>query len=299
VIEYGQALEICRNSPETAARMLVDLRGKLPGIEVRQEELETENKRLRKRVDELEQQLAKNSRNSGKPPSTDGFKKPTPKSLRKKGDRNSGGQPGHPGHTLEMADKPDDIEHHRVEHCGCCGRSLAGQTPAGIEKRQVHDLPPIRLVVTEHRAESKRCACGHLNKAKFPEGVNAPAQYGPGVKAAAVYLKHYQFIPYERTCELLADLFGCPMSEGALATILAKAHELAAEPAAKIKTLIERAPVVHFDETSSRVEGKRWWLHSQGRLGQADDRLPCGHEGGRRSIQADVDSSFRNANPVL
>lgn len=267
MIEYGQALEICRNSPETAARMLVELAGKLPGIEARQQELETENKRLRKRVDELEQQLAKNSRNSGKPPSTDGFKKPAPKSLRKKGDRNSGGQPGHPGHTLKMADKPDDIEHHRVEHCGCCGRSLAGQAPAGIEKRQVHDLPPIRLVVTEHRAESKRCTCGHLNKAKFPEGVNAPAQYGPGVKAAAVYLKHYQFIPYERTCELLADLFGCPMSEGALATILAKSHELAAEPAAKIKTLIERAPVVHFDETGSRVEGKRWWMHSASTAG--------------------------------
>jgi transposase len=267
VIEYGQALEICRNSPETAARMLVELAGKLPGIEARQQELETENKRLRKRVDELKQQLAKNSRNSGKPPSTDGFKKPAPKSLRKKGDRNSGGQPGHPGHTLKMADKPDDIEHHRVEHCGCCGRSLAGQAPAGIEKRQVHDLPPIRLVVTEHRAESKRCTCGHLNKAKFPEGVNAPAQYGPGVKAAAVYLKHYQFIPYERTCELLADLFGCPMSEGALATILAKSHELAAEPAAKIKTLIERAPVVHFDETGSRVEGKRWWMHSASTAG--------------------------------
>lgn len=262
MIEYEQALEICRKSPETAARMLVELAGKLPGIEARQQELETENNRLRKRVDELEQQLAKNSRNSGKPPSTDGFKKPAPKSLRKKGRRKTGGQPGHPGHTLEMADKPDEIEHHRVEQCGCCGRSLAGQAPAGIEKRQVHDLPPIRLVVTEHRAESKRCTCGHLNKAEFPEGINAPAQYGPRVKAAAVYLKHYQFIPYDRTCELLADLFGCPMSEGTLATILAKSHELTAETAEKIKTFIERAPVVHFDETGSRVEGKRWWLHS-------------------------------------
>lgn len=267
MIEYGQALEICRKSPEAAARMLVELAGKFPGIEARQQELETENKRLRKRVDELEQQLAKNSRNSGKPPSTDGFKKPAPKSLRKKGRRTTGGQPGHRGHTLEMAEQPDHTEHHRVEHCGCCGRSLADQAPAGIEKRQVHDLPPIRLVVTEHRAESKRCTCGHLNKAGFPEGVNAPAQYGPGVKAAAVYLKHYQFIPYDRTCELLADLFGCPMSEGTLATILAKSHELAAEPAEKIKTLIERAPVVHFDETGSRVEGKRWWLHSASTAG--------------------------------
>ncbi len=270
MIEYEQALDICRNSPETAARMLVELAeltGKIPGIEDRQHRLETENTRLRKRVDELEQQLAKNSRNSSKPPSTDGFKKPSPKSLRKKGQRNTGGQPGHPGHTLQMAENPDHAEHHRVEHCTCCGRSLANQAAAGIEKRQVHDLPPVRLVVTEHRAESTRCSCGHLNKADFPEGVNAPVQYGPGVKAAAVYLKHYQFIPYDRTCELLSDLFGCPMSEGTLATIISKSHELAAEPAEKIKTLIELAPVVHFDETGSRVEGKRWWLHSASTAG--------------------------------
>jgi len=82
------------------------------------------------------------------------------------------------------------------------------------------------------------------------------------VKAAAVYLKHYQFIPYNRTCELLLDFFDCPMSEGTLATILAESHELAAEPAEKIKELIEQAPVVHFDETGSQVEGKRWWMHS-------------------------------------
>jgi len=252
---------------ETVVRVLLSMDARIHSLERQVEDLTIRLDQSDRRVRQLEEQLAKNSRNSGKPPSTDGFKKPAPKSLRKKGPRNTGGQPGHPGHTLEMADKPDDIEHHRVEHCACCGRSLAGQAPAGIEKRQVHDLPPIRLVVTEHRAESKRCTCGHLNKAEFPEGVNAPAQYGPRVKAAAVYLKHYQFIPYDRTCELLADLFGCPMSEGTLATILAKSHELAAETAEKIKTLIERAPVVHFDETGSRVEGKRWWLHSASTAG--------------------------------
>lgn len=269
-MDYEQALDICRNSPETAARMLVELAAavsRIPGIEERQQELEFENTCLRKRVDELEQQLAKNSRNSGKPPSTDGFKKPAPKSLRKKGERKSGGQPGHPGHTLKMADKPDHTEDHRVEHCACCGRSLANQPLAGIEKRQVHDLPPVRLVVTEHRAESKRCSCGHLNKADFPEGINAPVQYGSGVKAAAVYLKHYQFIPYERTCELLADLFGCPMSEGTLATILSKSHELAAAPAEEIKKNVDQSPVVHFDETGSRVEGKLWWMHSASTTG--------------------------------
>jgi len=118
------------------------------------------------------------------------------------------------------------------------------------------------LLVTEHRAETKTCCCGHVNKAAFPEGINAPVQYGEGIKAAAVYLKNYQFLPYERTCELLNDFFGCPMSEGTLANIIAQSHELAADPAGKIKALVEQAAVAHFDETGSRVDGKLWWLHS-------------------------------------
>ncbi|MFW6367314.1 MAG: IS66 family transposase [bacterium] len=217
---------------------------------------------LEERVQSLENQLAKNSHNSGKPPSSDGLKKPAPKSLRKKGERKSGGQRGHTGHTLEMADKPDHTETHPVKQCECCGRSLADQPADGLEKRQVHDLPPLRLIVTEHRAETKACACGHRNKAAFPEGVNAPAQYGPAIQAAAVYLKNYQHLPYARTRELLGDFFGCPISEGTLDNIIARSHELAAGPVDQIKASIERAPVVHFDETGSRVEGKLWWTHS-------------------------------------
>ncbi len=217
---------------------------------------------LEQRVQSLENQLAKTSRNSSKPPSSDGFRKPAPKSLRKKGERKSGGQPGHTGHTLAMADKPDHTEVHRVKACEQCGRSLADQSADRIEKRQVHDLPPLRLIVTEHQAETKTCACGHLNKAAFPEGVNAPVQYGKRIKAAAVYLKNYQFLPYDRTCELLNDFFGCPMSEGTLCNIIAQSHTLAADPVDKIKELIEQAAVAHFDETGSRVDGKRWWLHS-------------------------------------
>ena len=262
MIGYEQALAICRNEPETAARMLVDLAREIPGIMARQQQLETENKHLRERVHELEKQLAKNSRNSSKPPSSDGFKKPAPKSLRKNGQRKSGGQPGHAGHTLKRVDKPDHIEVHRVKACACCGRSLADQPAEEVEKRQVQDLPPLRLIVTEHQAETKTCRCGHLNKATFPEGINAPAQYGEGIKATAVYLKTYQHLPYGRTCELLGDLFGCPMSEGTLANIIAQSHELAADPVETIQELIEHAAVAHFDETGSRVEGKLWWLHS-------------------------------------
>ncbi len=261
MIGYEQALDICKNAPETAARMLVEFAEKLPGIENSQQQLEAENKRLRERVNELERRLAKTSRNSSKPPSSDGFKKPSPKSLRKKGQQKSGGQPGHTGHTLKMADNPDHTEVHRVKECEGCRRSMEEQEPDRIESRQVHDLPPQRLIVTEHQAEIKMCSCGHLNKAAFPEGVNAPVQYGIGVKAAAVYLKNYQFLPFDRTCELLSDLFGCGISEGALANILARCAERLESPVLSIKEHIEQASVIHFDESGSRVLSKLWWLH--------------------------------------
>ena len=130
-----------------------------------------------------------------------------------------------------------------------------------MKKRQVHDLPPMRLIVTEHQGEIKRCPCGHLNKAVFPEGVHAPTQYGPGLKAVAVYLKNYQFLPYERTCELLADLFDCRISEGTLDNILSQCHEQLEAPVQQIKEHIAQAPVAHFDESGARVESKLWWLH--------------------------------------
>jgi transposase len=217
---------------------------------------------LEARVQSLENQLAKNSHNSSKPPSSDGYKKPAPKSLRKKGERKSGGQPGHTGHTLRRVGEPDHTEVHPVLHCQRCGRSLAEQCPDALEKRQVHDLPPMRLIVTEHQAETKMCACGHCNRAAFPEGVNAPAQYGPAIQAAAVYLKNYQHLPYGRTRQLLGDFFGCPISEGTLDNIITRSHELAAAPVEQIKAAIKRAPVVHFDETGSRVQSKLWWTHS-------------------------------------
>ncbi len=262
MITHAKALAVCNAEPDAAATLIVELSGKFTLLEDRQGLLEAENQRLRDRVRELEQRLAKNSRNSSKPPSSDGFNKPSPKSLRKRGQRKCGGQPGHTGHTLKRVATPDHTKVHRVEQCECCHRSLADQQPDRLEKRQVHDLPPRRLIVTEHQGEVKRCACGHLNKAAFPEGVNAPAQYGHGVKAAAVYLKNYQYLPYERTCELLEDLFGCPMSEGTLANFISQCNDRVEEPLDQIKELIEQASIAHFDETGSRVEDKLWWLHS-------------------------------------
>ena len=165
-------------------------------------------------IQSLRDQLSKNSRNSGKPPSSDGYAKPQPKSLRPKGERKSGGQPGHPGRTLEKVTDPDHIVLHPAAACAECGTDLTDIPTNVIEKRQVFDLPPLRFAVTEHQAEVKSCpGCGGSAKGVFPVEVTQPTQYGLRVKALAVYLSNYQMLPLARLCELFADLTGQAPSE--------------------------------------------------------------------------------------
>jgi len=219
---------------------------------------------LATRVKELEDRLVKNSSNSSKPPSSDGYNQPAPKSLRKRHGRKSGGQPGHAGHTLKAVEHPDREEVHRVSCCHHCQRSLEAVEASGIEKRQVFDVPIVHIEVTEHQAEIKCCPdCGETSKADFPEGVTQPVQYGPEIKAQAVYFNQYQLLPLERTGEVFETLYGQALSEG---TILEACQEVAeqVEPgnAAIKKHLTEQEEVVFFDETGARVEGKLGWLHS-------------------------------------
>ena len=213
-------------------------------------------------IQALRDQLAKDSHNSSKPPSSDGLKKSRTRSLRQKGRRPKGGQPGHKGDTLKMVAEPDHIEPHPVMACPHCQTDLGSIEPIGHEKRQVFDVPPVRLEVTEHQAEIKQCpGCGEQVKGVFPAHVTQPTQYGPRLKAQASYLNNYHFIPLARTAELLADFYGQALSEP---VVIEANHQLVEQThpsLERVKQQLVAADVAHFDESGLRVEGKLHWLH--------------------------------------
>ncbi len=229
------------------------------------EQLIRQNEELSKRIKELEGQLAKNSRNSSKPPSSDGLKKPKPKpkSLRKKSGRKPGGQKGHQGKTLCMVKNPDYTLLYTVDQCECCECSLKEQAAERLERRQVFDIPEPKLEVTEHLGEVKTCHCGHLNRAVFPEEVTAPMQYGPRVKSTAVYLKDYQLLPFQRLTEIMSDLFACEtFSQGTLANLTTSCSQQLESVDEFIRTQAASAAVAGFDETGMRAVGSLHWLHT-------------------------------------
>jgi transposase len=217
------------------------------------------------RVRELEARLAKDSHNSGKPPSSDGLKRQLPRtrSLRRASGKRTGGQLGHPGETLHLVAEPDVVEEHRPAVCATC-QAVLDETAevVGVERRQVRDLPPVRLQITEHRALRVRCpACRHVSDGAFPAEAPSRAQYGPRLRALAVYLVDQQLLPSERTCEVLADVCGAPLSEGTLTVWLQQSAE-ALEPVEEaIKGALGQAAVLHHDETGVRRAGKLAWAH--------------------------------------
>jgi transposase len=181
--------------------------------------LRADNAALKARIAELERQLGLNSSNSGKPPSSDGLKKPSRvKSLRERSGKKPGGRQGHKGETLRQVTDPDEVVDHYPTSCATCGVGLDPDTSVGHTARQVFDLPEPQLVVTEHRAHDCPCAyCGTTARGRFPDGVNAPVQYGARMRSFVVYLLHYQLLPEDRLAELMADLFGVKLAAGTIA----------------------------------------------------------------------------------
>jgi transposase len=212
------------------------------------------------RIEELERRLAKDSHNSSKPPSSDGFKRHGKK--RSSSSKAKGGQAGHRGHTLEQVETPDQVVVHRPSQCEACQCELEEVAGEIKERRQVHDLPAMHLVVTEHRVEVLTCPrCQHQNAGRFPPGVPAPAQYGPGVQALAVYLSQYQLLPMERIGEVFADLWNCPLSEGTLARWIQEAAQTLGATMQVLKSLLLAQKLDHVDETGARVKGVLHWFH--------------------------------------
>ncbi len=258
IVRLFAELQLLRKTVET-------LTDRVDFLEEENKELRAENKKLRLEVKELRGKLAKNSSNSSKPPSSDGLKKPQPKSLRKPSGKKSGGQQGHAGTRLDMVEQPDHVVSHTVEECQQCGGSLESVDAVDHCRRQVIDIPPIELEVTEHRAEIKCCpGCGCRNEAAFPEEVKTSVQYGSRIKSLLVYLNQYQLLPYERTCQLTEDLFSHTISQGTLSNWNAECYHNLESTEEQIRQAILASEVVHFDETGIRQQGKLHWLHTAG-----------------------------------
>jgi transposase len=216
------------------------------------------------RIAELERRLGLNSSNSGKPPSSDGLKKPPrTSSLRQPSGKKLGGQPGHPGETLRRSETPDAVIDHYPPSCATCGALLTKAMATDFVARQVFDLPePQPLIVTEHRAHGCRCAaCGSQTRATFPDWLAAPVQYGKRIGAFVLYLLHYQLLPEKRLAALMADLFGVHLVTATIARISQDCAERFQGFAAAVRDRVAAAPVKHLDETGFRIGGKTQWLH--------------------------------------
>src|SRR6266699_4726831 len=232
------------------------------------EQLRQENSALRdqvallsERISVLEAKLAKDSHNSHLPPSSDRLGR-QPKSLRKRSGKKPGGQSGHPGSTLKLSPTPDQVIVHPVECCQHCQRDLREVESLAVERRQVIDLPPKRVVVIEHQAQQKCCpSCHQISSAAFPQDVRAPIQYGAALGAVGVYLVQQQLLPYERASEVIEDLLGPPMSVGTLQGLVARCAEQLEPVEQQLKAALSRAEVLHQDETGLYVASKRHWMH--------------------------------------
>lgn len=224
--------------------------------------LRQENTALKARVADLEAQVGTNSRNSSRPPSSDGLAKPAPRSLRRPSGRRPGGQPGHDGQTLRQVEVPDEIVVHEPTGCAGCGGDLRGAPLVGTTRAQVFDIPPIKLHVVEHRMLARRCACGTITRAEAPDHARAPAAYGPVAQAIMIYLFQGQFLSRGRTADALAELFGAPVSAATVAAAVTRAGRGLGPFLAQITAGLAASGVAHFDETGLRCEGRPAWLHS-------------------------------------
>lgn len=230
---------------------------------------------------ELRARLGMNSRNSSKPPSSDGYEKPAPKSRRVRSGKKPGKQPGDPGHHLAQRADPDATVPHRPDNCEKCGHDLSDAQVTGIIIRQVFDLPPVALFCTEHQAERKRCPCGAETTGTFPKEATAPACYGPALRAYVCYLVTRQHIPVARVAEQLHDTYGAPISTATIISMVKEGAAMLEEFLTQVRDLLRDADVVHADETGLRVQAALAWVHAV-----STDELTLYHLDPKRGAEA-------------
>lgn len=253
--------------PSDIGDLIALLFERISSLESQVSALQHENASLREENADLRRRLGLTSETSSKPPSSDGLKKKPPRisgSLRGKSGKRSGGQTGHKGGTLQRSATPDRTERHTAWHCAHCHARLTDAMVTGAESRQVFDMPEPRLEITDHRVQIYICTgCARTTKAAFPDGVSSPVQYGPRIKAAAIYLNAQHLIPEDRTAEIMGDLFGAPLlCPASIATWSATLAEKFQPFVDHIAAQLDRAPVRHLDETGFRIGGKGKWLHT-------------------------------------
>ena len=223
--------------------------------------LMTKVEQLSARVAELEARLGMNSTNSSKPPSTDGYKKPSPKSLRQRSGRKPGGQKGHTGTTLRQVPNPDEVRVYTPERCAC-GHCLDDTPPHHVESRQVFDLPEKLMWVIEHQIASKKCpCCGRMNHADAPPEAPGPVQYGPRILGASVYLRNVQFLPYERLTEFFNEIFHVNVCKRTVEMAQMRAYEVLALFEQTVRGQLLDAPALHVDESGMQVDGELYYMH--------------------------------------
>ena len=218
---------------------------------------------LNQTIQELKEQLNKNSKNSSKPPSSDGLKKPAPKSLRKSSGKKAGGQDGHQGTHLAVISDPDEVVKHMPSACEDCPHyKMCKGTACVAEKRHVIDAV-VTVHVKEHQLlEIPICMLhGDTRKGAFPANVKAAVQYGENLQALAVALNTVGAVSVKRTHEILSGVFNIPIATGTISNMVKRCADSISETVNKIKQKITGSGLGHFDETGTRVDKKLWWVH--------------------------------------
>jgi len=261
VFTRSELMGLAERSPETLVDIVLALQERVLRLEEQNRQQQALIEQLSARIQHLEAQGRQDSHNSHQPPSSDGYSKPAPKSLRESSGRPAGGQKGHPGHTLKAVSHPDYTLVHRLERCPR-GHSLKCQAVLRHEKRQVFNLPIQSVEVVEHRAEVKYCpACHESAVASFPSDVEAPVQYGARCLALWVYWRDVQLIPLQRIRQMTQDLFNHSVSKATIESAVAWAAQQLHPFRDALSIPLLRAPQLHSDETGLRVQGKMHWLH--------------------------------------